>query len=343
MDMPARQLDAAAREYFSQRYEAIIDYGFVTKRTIWVFDHDRGNRAARRCRFCGRGPSEVTFKNKAHAGPEFLGSKTIRTLNECDECNDRLGREYESHLGNRLDFLRSVSQVKGKGGAPSYENPSRTMRIDHLKGKQTFALTDKSLFHKAVAAAGPFSFDLPTEAPSQKHVPLRAFKALVKVACSVCPREEVDQCERAIQWLMTGSGVYVSSFLVLRGFTPGPREAFTSKVLLLRRRQPGSEPYLWCVLQVLNHRFQFFVPSCPADDAYFLRGGPVTIPTMNFRLPEIEFDWPFGESEYWREDWSSDQETQVSIRAAFRVLRAEVIDGPQGVEGLTTPPSSDLS
>ena len=145
--------------------------------TTWVFDHDRADSSARRCRFCGRGPSaQVTFRKRAHAGPELLGSKTIRTLNECDECNGRFGREFECHLGNRLDFLRSVTQVKGKGGAPSYENPSGTMRIDHPGGKQAFYLTDKSLFNKAAAAAGPFSFDLPADTASQKHVPLQAFK-----------------------------------------------------------------------------------------------------------------------------------------------------------------------
>lgn len=317
----------------------IVDYPFVTRPTIWIYDHDRADRNARRCRFCGRGPSDtVTFKKKAHAGPELLGSKTIRTMNECDECNDRFGREFESHLGNRLNFLRSVSQVKGKGGAPSYENPSGTMRIDHPAGKQTFHLTDYSLFHRAAAADGPFSFDLPADALSQKHVPLRAFKALVKIACSVCPPEAVAQCERAIRWLMTGTGIYVGSFLVLRGFTSGPPNAFTSKVILLRRKQPGPEPYMWCVLQVLNHRFQFYVPSCPADDSYFLQGGPVTIPAMNYRLPEIPFDWPLSESEYWREDWSSDEETQVAIEAAFHVIHAEVTSGPE--DGATVPSAS---
>ena len=82
----------------------------------------------------------------------------------------------------------------------------------------------------------------------------------------------------------------------------------------------------------MNHRFQFYVPSCPADDAYFLRGGPVTIPALNYRLPEIPFDWPLGESEYWQEDWSSEEESQMSVSAAFRVLHAEVISGPQGGE-----------
>src|SRR5262245_17363445 len=114
--MNSSERDEAARHYYAARYDVIVDYGFVTRPTIWIRDHDRATPDARRCRFCGRGPSEVTFKKKAHAGPELLGSKTIRTTAECDECNARLGRDFESHLGNRFDFLRSVTQVRGKGG-----------------------------------------------------------------------------------------------------------------------------------------------------------------------------------------------------------------------------------
>jgi hypothetical protein len=322
--MGTRERDAAARAYYTDRYEVIVDYGFVTHPPIRLNDHDPKNQAARRCRFCGLGPASVTFKKKAHAASEMLGNKTIRSMNECDSCNERFSAEYESHLGKWSQFVRSVTQMKGKGGAPGYVNPSGTMRLDNSGGRLNIHLTDKSLFEKAVAAQGPFSFDLPADAPSPPYIPLRAAMALVKMACSVCPLEDLPQCLRAIGWLMTGAGISVSNFVVLRGFTPGPPEAFTSKVILLRRKRPGHEPYLWCVLQCLNHRVQFFVPGCPADDHIFGTGA-VTIPAWHYRLPEIPFDWPPGESEYWREDWSSQEEKQTSVAVAFQVLHAEVI------------------
>lgn len=78
----------------------------------------------------------------------------------------------------------------------------------------------------------------------------------------------------------------VSNFLVLHGLTPGPPEAFNSKVILLCRKGGGPEPYLWCVLQSLNHRVQLFVPGCPADDQIFGRGA-ATIPAWHYRLPEL--------------------------------------------------------
>lgn len=248
-------------------------------------------------------------------------------MNECDKCNSFLAREYEDHLGKWSQFARSVSQVKGKAGAPSYANPSDTMRFENTEGKLSIALTDKSLFDVAAGAQGPFSFKLSTDVPSSTYVPLRAAKALVKIACSVCPGEDLPQCQRAISWLMTGKGISGSNFPVLRGFTPGPPEAFQSKVILLRRKQPGQEPYLWCVLQYLNHRLQFFVPLCPIDDPIF-QGGPVTLRIRYYRPPEIPFDWPHGESKYWRDDWSSEEESQLSISLCFNVPHAEVVRRP---------------
>src|SRR3712207_3060115 len=113
----------------------------------------------------------------------------------------------------------------------------------------------------------------------------------------------------------------------MRSFASGPREPFASRVILLKRKHPGPEPYLWCVLQVLNHGFQFFVPYCPAD-SHFLRAGEVKIPAWPYRPTEIPFDPPFDTFECWQEDWRSTKEEQISITAGFHVQQAWVVNGP---------------
>ncbi|HVU87576.1 MAG TPA: hypothetical protein VHD36_09650 [Pirellulales bacterium] len=306
----------------------VVDYPFVTKRLTWIIDHDPSDPAGQRCRFCGRAKSEdVIFKKKkAHAIPECLGNKTIRTKNECIDCNSRFGEGIENHLGNRLDFLRSVTQVKGKDGAPSYKTPSGTMGIEHPKGKQHFVLTNKELFEKAAAAGGAsFSFELPTDALSAKHIPLEAFKALVKIACSICPRTQLSECRPAIQWIMTGESPYPPAALVLKSFRSGPSDAFKSRVVLLRRKQPNIEPYLWCMLQVLNHGFQFFVPFCPADTQ--ILKGRVTIPAMPYCPMSTPIDPPHDKFEWRQEDWSSSKTGQISYKAGFHVQKAWVVKG----------------
>src|ERR1700736_389326 len=42
-----------------------------------------------RCRFCSGQPPERTFRKRAHAVSELLGNKVLRSLYECDACNER--------------------------------------------------------------------------------------------------------------------------------------------------------------------------------------------------------------------------------------------------------------
>jgi hypothetical protein len=193
-------------------------------------------------------------------------------MNECDGCNDFLANEYESHLAFWSQFARSITQVKGKNGAPDYENPSGSMKIANSGGHRSIYLTDKTLFEKAFSADGPFSFSLPMDATSPKFVPLRAAKALIKFACSICPLNELAQCEPAIDWLMNRITLKVEHLPVLIGFTPGPAEAFTSQAVLLRRKKIAQEPYFWLVIQYLNHRLQTLVPACPIDASQITKG-----------------------------------------------------------------------
>jgi hypothetical protein len=197
------------------------------------------------------------------------------------------------------------------------------MKIEFVNGKQHIHIADKTLFEKALDANGHFSFDLPVDTASPKYIPLNAAKALIKCACSICPENELDQCRRAIDWLMKRGNFEFSRLPMLCGFTPGPVDAFTSKAILLRRRVQATMPNLWCVIQYANYRLQFFVPGCQKDDFMFSSGQPLTIPTLHYRVKEIPFDWEFGESQFHQEDWSSQTEVKSSISAAFHVLHAE--------------------
>src|SRR4051812_14719952 len=127
--MGARKSHVAATEHYATRYEIIAQHRFVTPRPILLADHVREDKAARRCRFCHRGEPEVTFKSDAHAVPEFLGNRSILSLNECDSCNTFFATEYEDHLSKWSLFARSASQVRGKKKKPTFKNPEETLRV----------------------------------------------------------------------------------------------------------------------------------------------------------------------------------------------------------------------
>lgn len=57
----------------------------------------------------------MTFKKIAHAIPESIGGhKNLICNEECEECNEMLGAEVESHLCNWFEFRRCQSVVQRK-------------------------------------------------------------------------------------------------------------------------------------------------------------------------------------------------------------------------------------
>lgn len=190
--MGASEDNIAAIEHSSERYEIIAHSPFVAPRPILLADHPREDKVARRCRFCRRAQPDVTFTSDAHAVSEFLGNRSILSLNECDDCNAHFATEYEDHLAKWSLFARSVSQVRGKRKKPTFKNPEETLCVRSSERGLEIHLTDPALMGN-LAEGEPYEFTVPTDASSQPYVPIRAAKALVKTACSVCPSQAIAQ------------------------------------------------------------------------------------------------------------------------------------------------------
>jgi hypothetical protein len=312
---PAEQ-DVAAAKHFGERYEEIAHHRFVANRPIRLYDHDPRNSESRRCRFCRRGEPDVTFREVAHAVPEFLGNKAIRSMNECDACNTFLANNYEDHLSKWSLFARSVSQIKGRKGIPTFNNSAKTLRIETRDTGFGIRITDPTTKEEPLKEGGRFRLAIPSDTSSAPHIPIRAAKALVKIACSICPLAEIGQCREAIDWLMERSEIHMSPFLVFYGFTPGPISERAGRVILLRRKAESLEPYLWLVVQSAGHRFQIFVPGCPADAELFVAGEAI-FPAWHYPIPEFGPVWPYGETEYGRLDWSGTEPVRASATAVF--------------------------
>jgi hypothetical protein len=323
-----RERDETDRRYFADRYDEIVHYGFVTQPSTNLNDHDPKIQSTRRCRFCKKTAPEVSFKKKkAHAVSEQLGCKTIVSMNECRGCNEFFST-FENDLGAWSNFLRSITQIKGKDGVPDYTTPSGSVTINNKGGKQTIQLTDQSIYYTLKASSGPVDLPLPDDCVSPPFIPLHVAKTLVKEACSVAPVADFPQCENAIQWVRHGKVLSATRFPILRGFTPGPQADFKSKIRLLRAKFPGEDPYLICVIQSLNHRFQFFVPGCPADVPLVGTDRMSACLSHYYRPPEIPFDWPYGQSDYYWEDYADTAPSQMSIKASLCGIVVEAEDPP---------------
>lgn len=99
-----------------QKLRSVYDiksYGEFTKE--WVGEPDKRKRVSR---YCHRSMPEVTFKKVAHTISEAFGNKSIKTNDECDECNQFFGDTIEQDFLSIFDIPRLFFGIKKKNGVP---------------------------------------------------------------------------------------------------------------------------------------------------------------------------------------------------------------------------------
>ncbi|MCA9017151.1 MAG: hypothetical protein KDA77_17600, partial [Planctomycetaceae bacterium] len=208
-----------SERYYAEHYEIIFKEAFEAEGKVYLQDHDNGS--LRLCRFCGKRAPEVSFKNTAHAVPEFLGNRRILSLNECDGCNHFLANQYEDHLGRWSIIDRAIFRIQNKSKKPKYKDFDNLIRIESGEYNLNIRVVDSELTHELIKAGEPYKFKKNIEITSQSFIPIRAAMTLIKMACSLCPVSELNQCQPAINWLMNPKQYRVSKYPVLKTFTPG--------------------------------------------------------------------------------------------------------------------------
>ncbi len=321
--MTPRETHAAACQYFAERYEVALRQALVASRPIMLPPDDP---ARRRCRFCGRDSSRASFRNDAHAVSHLLGNKSLFSPNECNDCNRRCGQKYEDQLGKWSNLARALAQIPGKRNKkPTFK--SNDLRVESIATGLSIHVPTPHSVDDLSADGLPDVFALTGNTESQRHIPIHAAMALVKMACSVCPPEDLGQCQNAIGWLAERQEFRMSSFPVYFAFTPGPISNGASEAVLLRRKGDGAEPRLWFVIQFCNFRFQVFVPGCPADAHWAGEGSALPVSLRHYPS-RFGPDWPFGPTIFSWGDWSGTEPVRTTASVTHRIV---------GVSGITRP------
>jgi hypothetical protein len=279
-----------------------------------------GERTNRRCRFCGKTESEVSFKQETHALPEAIGNKSLITHYECDDCNQKFGRGIETEFGKWSKPLRLFYQIRGKSGVPSLKRDGENgWRID----LQPDGFVFQQYVEHPVVHFDETKEELCVEVPVDQHVPIAVFKSFVKMALSLLPEDEASNFQWAFDWLQEDGNTrpfHPEMARVWYTFTPGPRpfEGVTT-FLFIRKDTTRQVPYCIFVLAVGNECYQVFVP-CPEKDQA-LRGTQVTMPILP--TPYHSLDRPLGKSSrpnfY---DLSNVNPVRVSIKRCFHAQLA---------------------
>lgn len=167
-------------KYFMENYDCVYTYVHNLGETQSIVDYQD-----KVCRFCGRRYPEVKFKKKAHAISELLGNKEFVLKNECDECNIFFGHKLEDDLGKYLGLGRTLSQIFGKEGVPSYKDRNESWRIDWTN--KGWVIQMRPDCTGVEQHENYFIF----HAVRDTYSPIAVYKAFVKMALSLLPYEKM--------------------------------------------------------------------------------------------------------------------------------------------------------
>jgi hypothetical protein len=309
--------------YFNSRYWKIAHHWFRTAERTELRDH--ADEANRRCRFCDQGRPDVKFKKLAHAIADFLGNLSIVSLNECDDCNKFFGDGCEDHLSKAMHLARTLAGIPRKDSTKSTFKDrikDETLRIEsdgHIVNMRV--PEPNSVDDLLVNGELPYEIPLLGDTRSQPYSPIQAAMALVKFACSICPKQELAQCRGAIDWVRGRLQAQFSGFPVLFAHTPGTFDEQVSHAILLRRKDDGPEPYLWFSVQFRAFRLQVPVPFCPAD------GGKLGPPFEHYpsMFPP---DWPCGPTQFSWFDWAGVEKVRTSWTVSHHRTKTIAITRP---------------
>lgn len=266
-----------------------------------------GNKSGQ-CRYCLKSSPEVSFSKKAHAIPHFLGNNEIFSYDECNSCNRFFGNGYDDDLSKYLGGRRTLSQICGKKGIPSYKTKHGLSRIDKKEDGITMISSDGD----EIASLDEGSNTVEIKIHQQPYSPLGVYKSLVKMAVALALQDIIPLLDTTRQWLMRDDFdeyLYFTPFMI-DSFIPGPGPMRNQLfAMLLKRSEEANIPSLVFWLSVSNYYFQIIVPCFDLDQN--LAGQEIKCP----KIPHILdlYGNPYGSSEARKIDLSQKEKVKEQI------------------------------
>lgn len=241
--------------WWNEHYSLIADFNLTEKEFL-------GPKENRKCRFCGRSEPEVKFRKIAHAIPESIENNNLFSNYECDVCNKEFGDTIESDFSNYLFPGRIASCILGKKGTITYKFNDNN-RIDVQNGKWNIT-TDNTV--KLIEEIDDHTLQFNIK--RQPYIPINVYKALVKMALTVMPEEEIVNFEDTIKWLQNDKNSVEDCFgqTVISRFFPGIEKfPFIKASLFKRKNDTDITPAYQFLLCFSNYYFQIVVPCFKKD------------------------------------------------------------------------------
>ncbi|EHR1015746.1 hypothetical protein KS878_004482 [Vibrio parahaemolyticus] len=268
--------------YFSINYDLLVNYNVTNGYNRYIGEKDKP------CRFCGKGKPEVTFKDIAHAIPEFLGNKQLILHNECDSCNEHVSNNLEVHLDKFTRRHRQSALIKGKSKIPAYRSKNKLTRFVTKRGEPGHIISPKNDDHVFIDEKNntiKFTFEI------EPYIPICVYKCFVKIGLSVLENEQYSDFSNTSKWVMSKEHdkPFLKPLTLIESYVPGPRPFREVGVKVLKKKDLVSVlPSYILIVSFGNVSYQLIMPS---DLDVNLGASPYRI--VDFPL-RFDLQWKYG-------------------------------------------------
>ena len=258
-----RDIDPRVVAFYDTYYDIVDTPDFNNRTRLLKPEHGIrkiGYQKNKKCRFCHKSEPEVSFKKIAHVFPESIGNKALASYYECDNCNDHFGKTIENDYGNFFQYYHSVAGIRGKRGITKIKSktgvfdpdgnfiPDYEMYWEPIDGEQG-ELCLKMISNIPIEERQTCPDTIQLEEIHPDCCPIGVFRALVKMAISVMPFNELFLFDHTIQWLLDthNSNIFSPKKLLVRyAMIPGFNVVKYPHFVLYRRKRDiiSSMPYM---------------------------------------------------------------------------------------------------
>ena len=222
-----------------------------------------GNKDLQVCRFCNNQSPKVSFKQIAHALPEFIGNKFLFSYYECDDCN-KLFSVLETNMAEYMKLYHCHAGVKGKRRVPSFKpNMQQKSRIDHKNDRIEILLDESNL----ISCINDEQEKVLTIKSTRTYTPLLVFKCLTKMALTIMPEDKIQYFSKTINWVRGLEELPYklpqTKYYVYDG--DNPLQYITCVLIARKNKHESQVPYMMFMLAYSNFVFQIPVILSQVD------------------------------------------------------------------------------
>lgn len=259
-----------------EQFKEVACGGLLDNYRLIHFEQERrqvrigeSEKSKRKCRFCGEKAPTVSYEKDAHTISEGLGNKSIITNDECDKCNEDMGREIEQDLMTYLSPMRTFMSLRGKRGLVKIKDESFALYEDspgqiHI---DLFEQDEPELKHWEFEQNGDdfkWTFTHP-----QMLNPQDVYRAVIKYVIGVMEDAELPHFQETITWvrkMRTATDLPRLCFYLDNNPKSEEKPCIT---VFFRKNEDKSLPYCFVELQVSGVVIFGVIPFCDQDDRTF--------------------------------------------------------------------------